>query len=61
MENSNLKHENKKLKCFLDQEYHKTDELDQYGHSYLKKTFVFMEFLRTSQVKKMMEKENFWK
>ena len=21
----------KKLKCFLDQEYHKTDELDQYG------------------------------
>ena len=32
MENSNLKHENKELKCFLDQEYHKTDELDQYGH-----------------------------
>ena len=31
MENSNLKRENKKLKCFLDQEYHKTDELDQYG------------------------------
>jgi len=31
MENSNLKHEKKKLKCFLDQEYHKTDELDQYG------------------------------
>jgi len=31
MENSNLKHENKKLKCFLDQEYRKTDELDQYG------------------------------
>jgi len=31
MENSNLKRENKKLKCFLDQEYHKTDELDQYS------------------------------
>jgi len=31
MENSNLKHENKKLQCFLDQEYHKTDELDQDG------------------------------
>jgi len=25
MENSHLKHENIKLKCFLDQEYHKTD------------------------------------
>ena len=32
MENSNPKHENKKLSAFLDQEYHKTDELDQYGH-----------------------------
>jgi len=31
MENSNLKRENKKIKCFLHQEYHKTDELDQYS------------------------------
>jgi len=58
MENSNRKHENKKRKCFVDEEYPKTDELDQYGRK--EKTFVFMEFLRTSHVK-MMEKESFWK
>ena len=58
MENSNLKRENKKLKCFLDQDYHKTDELDQ---CIRKEKFVFMEFLRTSQVKSLMEEKSFWK
>ena len=57
-ENSNLRHENKNLSAFWIKSIIKQMN---WINTVVKKTFVFMDFLRTSQVKKMMEKESFWK
>jgi len=58
MENSILKHENKNFSAFwINSIIKQMNWINAVG----KKTFVFMECPITSQVRKMMEKESFWK